>query len=263
MVQGLYTAASGMMAASMQEEVVARNLANADTPGYAPLQAQVSEFAPMMVAAMQGPGRGGVVQLLSGGYSFLGPLGATGGGDLVAQTPSLQQNGTIDPVANPLAAALTGPGFFEVQTAQGPRYTRDGDFTINAKGQLATRTGDPVVGTNGGPIALQAGATVQDGGAVMIGGRVVAHLRVVTASAPNNLVPMNGSLLYDPGNAGIRNLAQAGIQGGALEMPNLHVATMMTSLIEAERAYQSSQSMLMTTDQTLNAAITQVGQVNA
>lgn len=259
MVQGLYTAASGMRAASMQEEVVARNLANIDTPGYQPLQAQVSEFAPMMVTAMQGPGTAGIVQLLSGGYSYAGTVGATGGGDVITQTPSLQQNGIIDAVSNPLAAALTGSGYFEVQTPQGPRYTRDGSFTINAKGQLATSAGDPVVGTNGGPITVQAGAVLKDGGAVVAGGKVVGHLRVVTARAPNNLVPMNGGLLYDPGNAGITNLARPAIQAGALEMPQLGMSTMMTNLIEAERAYQSSQSMLMTTDQTVNAAITQVG----
>jgi flagellar basal-body rod protein FlgF len=263
LVQGLYTAASGMLAASAQENVVSRNLANADTPGYQPLQAQVSEFSPMLVTAMQGPGTGGVVQLLSGGFSYLGTLGATGGGDVVTQTPSLQQNGLIDPVSNPLAAALTGPGYFEIQTPQGPRYTRDGSFTINPRGQLATASGDPVVGTNGGPITVQAGAVLQDGGAVVVGGKVVGHLRVVKASAPNNLVPMNGSLLYDPGNAGITNVAQPGIQAGALEMPKLGMSAMMTSLIEAERAYQSSQSMLMTTDQTVHDAITQVGQALA
>jgi len=261
-VRGLYTAASGMMAASMQEEVIARNLANADTPGYAPLQAQITEFAPMLVSAVQGPGSG-TSMLLAGGYQPLGTVGMLGSGDLIAQTPASYTAGTIQQVSNPLAAALSGAGYFVVRTAQGLRYTRDGDFTINATGQLATRSGDPVLGSNGGPITVQAGATLQDGGNVLSGGRVVGRLRVVNARAPMNLVPVNGSLLADPGSAGITNIAQPVIQAGALGMPGLDAGQQMTDLIEAERAYGSSQSMLMTTDQTLNAAVTDVGKALA
>jgi flagellar basal body rod protein FlgG len=262
LVRGFYAAASGMMAASMQEEVIARNLANADTPGYQPLSSEVSEFAPMMVAAYQGPGSG-AVQLLQGGFSPLGTVGMLGSGDLIAQTPAALQPGNIQTVGNPLAAALTGPGYFVVRTAQGLRYTRDGDFTINSRGQLATQAGDPVLGTNGGPITVQPGAVLQDGGAVTVGGRTVGTLRVVQARAPANLVPANGSLLFDPGSAGIANLVKPSILAGALEMPGIDMGQEMVNLIEAERAYGSSQSMLMTTDQTVNTAISEVGKALA
>lgn len=240
MLRGIYTAAAGMMAASLREDVVARNLANTDTPGYQNLQARVSEFAPLLVSATAGT---------------LGPLG---GGDQVAETLAAQAPGVTETVGNPLAAALTGQGYFAVRTPQGLRYTRDGDFTINAKGQLATRAGDPVLGTNGGPIAVQTGARLVNGGGVQSGGRVVTSLRVMQPRAPQNLVPVGGGLLMDTG-ARMVTVRQPGIRAGALQMPGGDVSRQMVNLIQAEQAYASSQNMLMTTDQTLNLAVNRVG----
>ena len=44
----------------------------------------------------------------------------------------------------PFDFAVNGDGFFAVQTDAGTRYTRNGEFTANANGQLTTLTGDPV-----------------------------------------------------------------------------------------------------------------------
>src|SRR6202008_3136826 len=62
--------------------------------------------------------------------------------------------GSPDPTRNPLDVAISGDGFFTVQTPQGERFTRDGGFQINTQGQLVNSSGHPVLGT-GGPIVFQ------------------------------------------------------------------------------------------------------------
>jgi hypothetical protein len=70
--------------------------------------------------------------------------------------------GTLKPTGEPLDLALNGKGFFEVATATGPAYTRQGNFSLDARGRLVTAAGDPVMGT-AGEIILERRQVVIDG----------------------------------------------------------------------------------------------------
>ncbi|MES2790393.1 MAG: flagellar hook-basal body complex protein, partial [Planctomycetota bacterium] len=59
--------------------------------------------------------------------------------------------GSLESTGNPLDLAIQGKGYFAVQTPQGERYTRAGNFTINAQGQLSTLNGDLVLDDAGQP----------------------------------------------------------------------------------------------------------------
>ena len=50
---------------------------------------------------------------------------------------------------NPLDVAISGSGWFAIETADGERYTRDGHFDINEEGTLVTAEGHPVLGESG------------------------------------------------------------------------------------------------------------------
>src|SRR5690606_20891210 len=63
----------------------------------------------------------------------------------------------------PLDLAIVGEGFFAVQTEQGVRYTRNGQFTASPTGQLVDQLGNPVLGAGGGPIQLTADGHVAPG----------------------------------------------------------------------------------------------------
>src|SRR5262249_32675163 len=83
---------------------------------------------------------------------------------------------------NPLDVAIDGDGFFTVRGPEGPLYTRNGTFVGDQDGQLLTRSGHPVLGTNG-PITLPPNALdVRFGvdGTVSADGAVVDQLRLVT-----------------------------------------------------------------------------------
>src|SRR6478672_3511202 len=115
----------GSMHADMTRmDRVGMNIANAQTPGY--------KRELVSVLAFQARIDGGAADAA---------LRVTAGID--------QHAGTLKSTGQKLDLALSGPGWFEVQTADGPAYTRAGNFRLDAQGRLVTQQGDPVMGTGG------------------------------------------------------------------------------------------------------------------
>src|SRR5271157_6669355 len=117
MDSGYYAAMTGLVARTQALDTAAANLANAQTPGY---RAEREYFR----SALLGPGSED---------SQLGQTvnnyGLLGGDRLSDAQGALQQTG------NPLDLAIEGQGFFQVQTGNGTRYTRDGSFERSHTGQ--------------------------------------------------------------------------------------------------------------------------------
>ena len=63
--------------------------------------------------------------------------------------------GPMTQTRSPLDMAISGQGFFQVQTASGLRFTRDGRFATNAQSQLVTQSGDAVLDPSGSPITIR------------------------------------------------------------------------------------------------------------
>ena len=105
-------------------------------------------------------------------------FGLLGGDRLSMAQGALQQTG------NPLDLAIEGEGFFQIQTANGIRYTRDGGFHRAQSGQLVTAAGEPVLSATGQPILVPPGeVTVGADGALSVAGGVVATVGVFTFPA--------------------------------------------------------------------------------
>ena len=135
MDSGYYAAFTGLMAGTQALELAANNLANVSTTGY---KAQ-REFYNSLTASL-GNSRQPRLSLLNqviNNYSVLG--GAT-----VDVRPGL-----LERTGNDLDVALEGSGFFVIQTTAGLRYTRNGNFRVNADGQLVTAWGNTVMGDQG------------------------------------------------------------------------------------------------------------------
>jgi len=245
-LRGLYSAAAGMYTASQLEDVVSANLANVDTPGYKEIMTQQGPLARQQLTL------GGVTQ-----------LGSVYQGDRLDVTLTDWSAGTPHAVANPLAAALVGPGFFAVQTPGGVRYTRDGDFRLAAGGQLVTAAGAAVLGRNG-PVRVPANASVSigDGGVVNVNGKPADQLRVVNAANPQLLVRDGSGLYRDGGGAGLTPVAAPAVRGGMLESSNVDPVQQMVALMELERAYEGSQRLVQSMDSTLGVAVDTVGKVS-
>ncbi len=166
MDSGYYAAMTGLVARTQALDTAASNLANAQTPGY---RAEREYFR----SALLGP---------DAADSQLGRTvnnyGLLGGDRLSAAQGALQTTG------NPLDLAIEGEGFFQIQTSNGLRYTRDGSFHRAQNGQLVTSAGEPVLSAAGKPIQVPPGeVTVGADGAVSVAGGTVATVGVLTFPA--------------------------------------------------------------------------------
>jgi|HubBroStandDraft_3_1064219.scaffolds.fasta_scaffold129787_2 flagellar basal-body rod protein FlgF len=225
---GLYIAASGMVAEQVREGQLANDLANASTPGYKPDQSTQHSFGDVLLANTEG---GSTVGSLNQGVA----LGKTFT-DMAAG--SLQETG------EPLDFAIEGSGFFAVRTAQGVRYTRDGQFTTSAQGILTDTSGDPVLDQSGAQIKVGAK------------GRVPASALGVF-EVPGAV--KQGENLF----AGSASGKPTGtVRQGALEGSGVDAAKVMVQMTTSMRNFQSGQQAIQTIGQTLQAAASQIGSLN-
>src|SRR4051812_18190057 len=136
MERGLYIAASGMLSEMVRQDQIANDLANASTPGYKADRATQRSFGDILLA-----------NSVTG--QPVGPLG------LGSQIDSIVTDTTGAPARDtgePLDFAVVGEGWFGVQTPQGVRYTRNGQFAVSPQGTLIDSMGNQVMGRNGGPL---------------------------------------------------------------------------------------------------------------
>ena len=144
---GLYLSASGALANMYRQDVFANNLANVNTVGFKHDLAAITQRRPEAIEDMHGPDVSQRLLDKLGGGVFAGPQRIT-----FAQ-------GAIEETAGPLDVAITRPGqFFVLQAPQGQegvRLTRDGRFTIDNQGFLASATnGLRVLGVDENPIRV-------------------------------------------------------------------------------------------------------------
>jgi flagellar basal-body rod protein FlgG len=228
MERGLYIAASGMLAETVRQDQIANDLANSSTPGYKADRASQKSFGQLLLA-----------------NSLTGqPVGSLGLGVQIGRTVTDLSSGPIRETGEPLDFAIEGTGFFGIQTANGVRYTRNGQFSVSANGTLVTAQGDQVLGQNGAPIRVDAK------------GRVSARA-VGTFEVPGARKVGDG--LFSGTAAG---KAAGSVRGGALEGSGVDAARSMVDMIASFRAFESGQKVIRTIDETLERAAGQVGSIN-
>jgi flagellar basal-body rod protein FlgF/flagellar basal-body rod protein FlgG len=227
MDSGYYAAMTGLVARTQALDTAASNLANAQTPGY---RAEREYFR----SALLGPDA-----LDSQLGETVNNFGLLGGDRLNLGQGALQQTG------NPLDLAIEGEGFFQVQTPNGLRYTRDGSFHRSQKGQLVTAADEPVLSTSGQPIPIPPGeVTVGAGGEVSVAGGTVAALGVFTFPAGTQLTPEGANRYRTPADATPTLSKNATVHQGALEAANQDVIQGTLDLIVMQRQAEMMQKAL-------------------
>src|SRR5690242_18795346 len=159
MAGGTYAALSGLRTGIGQLDRLAGDIANAKTAGYK------AERVTTNAAARPDFGRA-----LQAAVDV-----APGPGHLDFRPGSMEKTG------RDLDFALEGRGFFVIDTPQGPRYTRNGNFSLAADGTVVTADGFAVqtakgplkVGKQDGPLS------VADDGTVSVGAKSAGKLRIV------------------------------------------------------------------------------------
>lgn len=235
MASGLWVGLSGALARVRELDVVANNLANADTDGF---KAGRVSFATLLESSVRDVGAGRA----RGAAGRVFPTVAPTALDL-ARGPLATTGGALD-------AAIDGDGYFAIETPAGPRYTRAGAFAIAPDGALVTTAGHPVLGESGpiqagdGPVAIRAGGVVADGA-----GAIVGRLQVVRFDDPAALAADGAGLLGAAPGAPAIPVEDPRIVPGALERSNVRPAEQLASLVYLQRAFEISLRAMQADDQ--------------
>jgi flagellar basal-body rod protein FlgF len=225
MDSGLYIAAAGMLAEQVRQGQLANDLANASTPGYKIQRSAQQSFGAMLLANTATGQTIGSIE-----------TGVTAGPAVTDPTPAALQS-----TGKPLDFGIQGTGFFAVRTPQGVSYTRDGQFTSNAQGQLTDPNGNTVLSQSGAAI------TVSSKGTVPTSALGVFNLTNVGEQG-NNL--LTGTVAGK--GAGV-------VRNGQLEESGVNAIQTTTDMIASLRAYQSGQQAIQTIDQSMQSSAASVG----
>jgi flagellar basal-body rod protein FlgG len=156
--------------------------------------------------------------------------------------------GQIVSTGNELDAALNGAGFFVIDTPNGQRYTRAGNFALSVDGELVTKEGLKVLSTSDKPISVGQGQLeIHDGGVVTVDGNEVATLKVVTFNDVRSIEKEGLSrFAWKGAPSGIQTLSDPPVKGGYLERSNVSAIDEMVHLMSSYREFESVQRALKT-----------------
>lgn len=248
MLKGLYAAASAMLANLNRQSVLTHNLVNQNTPGFRQLLSTLEPFEstevrrsdPRLPAAL---------------------LGNLGLGVEAGEQPTDFTAGALQMTGEPLDLAITGEGFFRVQTPAGERFTRDCRFLRDAAGALVTVDGYAVLDAAGAPITLPLGdPQVTPDGRLLVDGAQAAQLGLAVFADPAADLerdPAAGNLFLAagaPSGTGPGDIVQ-----GYVEAANVNPAQLMTQMTAVSRAYEAAQRLVQTQDELLGRSIASLG----
>lgn len=250
MERGSYVAASGGLLQFRKLEVVNNNLANVNTPGFKRqlLVGQEQTFDQTLAAITAGKD-----PYAAGDHKRTAPV-------INIETRTDFTPGPIKPTGNPFDAALQHPNdFFEIETPDGPRYTRAGNFTLNVQGELVNHQGLRVMG-DGGPITIsRSGASISPDGSVRAAGIEFGKIKVVRMEDTSQLRRDAGTLFVAPQGGAAPAQVEAELVPSALEMANVSAVSSVVDLITANRAFDMYTKTARTIDELNQTSITQIG----
>ena len=254
----LGTAASGLRAQQDALNILGNNMANLDTTGY---KANQIDFAETLATLERSANPGGT----GGTANPAGTLGnlSVGSGVLYNAVGTDFQQGVLASTGRPLDLGINGLGFFQVKLPDGTTgYTRDGALEVDGAGQLTDSKGNiiqPPITIPQGTTDLAVAANGIITGDVNGTTKPLGQISLAVFTNPGSLqnlgnnifTPMASSATPQVGAPGsaMGNQVLGTIQSQSLEQSNANMTTLMTDLIQAQRAYQLNANMVTDGDQ--------------
>ncbi len=235
MVSGIDMAAKGMQARMKNLEIVANNLANLNTTGFKkelPFSTVLDKF----------------------------------GNATIQQNIDFRQ-GEMEQTSNPLDLAISGNGYFVIQTNNGAELTRDGSFKINNEGYLVNADGNEVMGSNGAiylnnlDSSQKKQITISNKGEIKLGDNIVDTLLIEKMNDPEN-AKLTSGVDFMPGAGGYQIASPDDyiVKQGYLEESNVNAIKEMEQMIQISHEYDSNHKIINYLDKTLDEA-NQIGKV--
>ena len=219
-----------------QFQSIAHNLANVSTTAY---KRRLSVFSQALLEQMQ--------------------TGEAGTGVVSEQTFIDFTQGVLAQTDRPLDLAIDGEAFFELETPDGPLYTRNGTFRTNQDGQLVDFSGRTVAGT-AGPIIIPSGVPlrqvqVSHDGTISAAGQGIGRLKLVSFQDATQLEPIGGSCFRAPTDATPEPDQTAAVHQGYREASNVSIVAELVELIMVTRLYEANITAMLTQDERIKTIL--------
>lgn len=140
-----------------------------------------------------------------------------------------------------------GTAFFAIETPEGERYTRKGQFQLDADGQLVTSEGYAVMSENNELSLLHPGRdriSVAENGEVFTENGVIGRIKTVSFANNQKLLKVADTMFENTAGNMMQPAANAKVVQGAVEKSNVDPITEMTKMIKLQRSYEMVQSMI-------------------
>ncbi|MCS7213169.1 MAG: flagellar basal-body rod protein FlgF [Candidatus Calescibacterium sp.] len=265
--QALYIGASGAYANQRKLEVISNNLANTSTQGY-------KKDIPVFIAIPET--KSPITPLNPKLYFDLHKEQISQRMVMFDETYMDFSQGTFIETGNVLDLAINGKGFFAVETPDGVRFTRAGNFFLSQEGYIITQDGYKVLGAKGEPMKIPfdewapEDIVVTPDGGVFVGVRqgdsrksvFVDKIAVYEIPQDITLTRKIGQNLFEVSDQEyVLEAQQYEILQGYLETSNVNPITEMMALIEAQRAYEMNTRVITATDSLMATSVRELGRV--
>ncbi len=237
---GMSDAVRGCLKEEMRMDIISSNLANSSVVGF---KKDRISFQERLAAATNGA---------SGQAQQLPQI----------RIKADHEQGDSRQTGNSLDFAIHGKGFFKVETPEGIRYTRRGNFLLNRDGNLVTQEGYKVLGS-GGPISITGSNVSVDGrGGIKVDGSEVGQIGLVDFLNYDSLAKTGNGLFRDYSQGGeAAPPSQTVVQQGYLELSNVSIVEEMVQMIHCLRAFESYQKAIQTLDGLNQRAVNEVSRL--
>jgi len=270
----LWVPLSGAIAQQRNVETIANNVANANTPGFKKEQVVFKEY---LTALEKGENAAELPQKEFSPSDFYRSYNAEDSFVKVDGAYTLHEQGQLVPSGNAFDNAISGPGFFEVLSPNGVRYTRKGSFSINNEGKLVNDQGHLVlakdtastIGADGKftisppeSRAIVVGNnkfSVSLDGDIYSGNNKIANLSLAEFNDIHALKKEGNSLFINPDQKNIKiGELKTSVHQGFVEQSNVNAVSEMSSLINANRNFETIQRVIKNYDMMSGKAVNEI-----
>ena len=265
MIRGWYTGASGMNAQQNRLDAISNNLANVDTAGYKRDVTVSKNFSELLLRRTSFDG---VYETPFGSADAAPVIGKLGLGVETNENYTDFAQGSFKATNTKTDVAFAGKGFFVIQTPNGERYTRNGNFYIGKEGILETKDGYPVLGENGVIRVTDDKFTVNEDGIIFSETEEteIDRFKVVRFDNERYLQKMGNSFYSANDISGPAYIAEGDerptFMQGYTETSNVNVVNEMVQMIEVNRAYEANQKTITSEDSMMGTLWTKVAILN-
>ena len=279
MATGLWTAAAGASAQSDHLDIIANNLANLDTAGF---KKDLPTFKEYLSVIERKQDFGDIPRSPVKDKDFY-PLDGRDQSYVVLDGVHTQfQMGHLKVTHAPLDLALDGPGFLEVSTPQGIRYTRLGSLKVGPSQLLVTQNGEPVLSSlNQTPLNKAFSSTasqsptsrfirienqntpisINEVGEIFLGDTLLDQLSIVEFKDYKHLKKTSNQLFENLSADNVLPAQATQLRQGVLEASNVNPIEEMTRIISTNRLFEQDLKALKTYNELLGKEANEIGKI--